>query len=436
MTWLCVLLVTAAVSSPAFAGTDPRPISLAEAMSLAERNAVAVIQAQGQKRTTAAGVRSAYAAFLPSLNLSAGASRQIPVRANQTRVENGQVVTLAQEPWSFSTGLGASMELFTGGGRFFDLQQARAQATGAEANLLAQRYATALSVKQQFFGVLAARESEAAASAQLEQATQQLRTSILRLRQRVVTRSDSLRSEIQVHNARLAVLQARTALDFADALLTRAVGSPTLVTAAPDDSLDRPGLALDDEALGAGALDGPAVRQAAAAVDGARAALRGMWTSYLPSVTASYSRGGSGTGTGFSLSNDDFSYSGALRLSLSLPIFTQFQREQQVTQSQVARENAEAALRDARLTALASLTQSLGTFRAAEERMVIQAATVQAAEEDVRMQKDKYEIGASTLLDVLASQTTLNQARYGLIQARYDKRTARAQLEALVGRSL
>jgi outer membrane protein len=436
MRWLGVLLLTVAVSAPAFAGADPRPISLAEALSLAERNAVAVIEAQGQKRTAAAGVRSAYAAFLPSLSLSAGASRQIPARANQTRIENGQVVTLAAQPWSFSEGLGASMALFTGGGRFFDLQQARAQTVGAEANLLTQRYATALSVKQQFFGVLAVREAEVVAGAQLEQAAQQLRTSVLRLRQRVVTRSDSLRSEIQLHNARLAVLEAGTALEFANASLMRLVGSPMPVTAAPDDSLDRPGLALGDEELRAQVLDGPAVRKASASVEGARAALRGTWAGYLPSVTASYARSGSGAGADFSLSDEGFSYSGGIRFALSLPVFTQFQNEQRVTQSQVARENAEAALRDARLTALASLTQSLGTFRAAEERMVIQAATVQAAEEDVRMQKDKYEIGASTLLDVLASQTTLNQARYGLIQARYDKRTARAQLEALVGRSL
>jgi len=436
MTWRCVLLITVAVSAPALAGAESRPISLAEALSLAERNAVGVIQAQGQKRTAAAGVRSAYAAFLPSLNLSAGASRQLPARANQTRVENGQVVTLAQDPWSFSTGLGASMTLFAGGGRFFDLQQACAQVAGAEANLRTQRYASALSVKQQFFGVLAARESEAAASAQLEQATQQLKTSILRLRQRVVTRSDSLRSEIQVHNARLAVLQARTALEFADATLTRLVGSPAPVTAAADDSLDRTGLALADEELQAQVLDGPAVRQAKASVAGARAALRGTWAGYLPAVTASYSRSGSGTGTDFSLSNDGFSYSGGLRLSLSLPVFTQFQNEQRVTQSQVARENAEAALRDAQLAALAGLTQSLGSFHAAEERVAIQTATVQAADEDLRMQKDKYEIGAATLLDVLISQTTLDQARRDLIQARYDKRTARAQLEALVGRSL
>jgi outer membrane protein len=436
MRWLGVLFLTVAVSVPAVAGADPRPLSLADALSLAEQNAVAVIQAQGQKRTAAAGVRSAYAAFLPSVSVSAGASRQIPTRANQTQVENGQVVTLAQEPWSYSTGLGASMDLFTGGGRFFDLRQAHAQATSADANLLTQRYATALSVKEQFFAVLAARESEAAASAQLDQASEQLKASILRLRQRVVTRSDSLRSEIAVHNARLAVLQARIALEYADASLTRAVGSTVPVTAAPDDSLDRPGLALDDETLRARALDGPAVRQAAAVADGSRAALRGAWTNYLPSVTASYSRGGSGTGAAFSLANDDFTYSGALRLSLSLPIFTQFQREQQVTQSQVARDNANAALRDARLAAFASLTQYLGSFHAAQERVATQTATVEAADEDLRMQKEKYDIGAATLLDVLTSQTTLDQARHDLIQARYDQRVARAQLEALVGRSL
>jgi outer membrane protein TolC len=40
------------------------------------------------------------------------------------------------------------------------------------------------------------------------------------------------------------------------------------------------------------------------------------------------------------------------------------------------------------------------------------------------------------LLDVLNSQSTLDQARRDLIQARLDARTAKAQLEALVGRDL
>jgi outer membrane protein len=431
------VLLAAASALPAAADGGVRPITMEETVALAERNAVAVIQAEGQRRNGVAGVRSAFGAFLPSLSVNAGTNRQVPVNGERTRVENGQVIILAPQPWTYSAGLGASVDLFTGGQRIFELQQARAQSSAADANLVTQRYGAVLAAQQQFFNVLAARESEAAASAQLGQAEQQLRVSVLRLRTRTVTRSDSLRSEIQVHNARLAVLQARTALAVANATLTRAVGTPYPVTAAADSMLDRPGLGLDDEALRALALEGPAVRQATASLDAARAATRTAWAAYLPSVTASYSRNGSGTGSAFSVSGDNLtSYSGAVRLSVSLPIFTQFQRESHTTQAEVARDNAEAALRDARLAALEDLTQSLGSFHAAQERAAIQTATVEAALEDLREQRQKYAIGAATLLDVLTSQTTLDQARHDLIQARYDQRVARAQLEALVGRSL
>jgi outer membrane protein TolC len=40
------------------------------------------------------------------------------------------------------------------------------------------------------------------------------------------------------------------------------------------------------------------------------------------------------------------------------------------------------------------------------------------------------------VLDVLTSQAQLDAARRDLIRARYDQRIARAQLEALVGRTL
>lgn len=436
MIWLGLCLVTAAATMSAPADSGLRAISLDEAVALAQRNAPLVIQAEGQRRTSAMGIRTAYSAFIPSLSLSAGASRQLPLQAGVRQNRGGQQVILSPKPWSVSTGLDATVDLFVGGRRLFDLQQARAQSVVAGSNLVTQRYAAALAAKQQFFNVLASRESETAARTQLQQAEQQLRTSVLQLKARVVTRSDSLRSEIQVHNARLALLEARTALDLANATLTRTVGAPDLVTAAADDSLDRPGLAVGDEALTQLALNGPEVQQASAKLDAAKATLRIGWAAYLPSVSASYSRGGNGAGGSPLLANDSLAYSGQLRFSLSFPIFEQFQRAAQVTQAQVTRDNAEADLRDAKLAALESLTQSLGSFHAAEERVATQSATVEAAEEDLREQQDKYSVGTSTLLDVLASQTTLDQARHDLIQARYDQRVAKAQLEALVGRSL
>ena len=53
---------------------------------MAARNAPAAIQARGQLRTGRAALRSAYAAFLPSLTLSAGSTRQYTSGAN-TRID-------------------------------------------------------------------------------------------------------------------------------------------------------------------------------------------------------------------------------------------------------------------------------------------------------------------------------------------------------------
>jgi len=104
--------------------------------------------------------------------------------------------------------------------------------------------------------------------------------------------------------------------------------------------------------------------------------------------------------------------------------------------AKVAEVNAEASLHDARLAAQQSLTQNIGALRSASQRVAVQNASVAAAEEDVRVQQQRYNIGASTLLDLITSQSALAQARQALIQARYDYRIARAQLEALIGREL
>ncbi len=430
-----MLMVTALTAVPA-PDTSVREISLQDAVALAELNVPAVIHATGQTRAAAASVRAARAAFIPSISLSAGANRQLPARAGQVRVENGQVLTLASEPWSYSAGLSANVGLFEGGQRLFELQQSRAQAGIAAASLVEQRALAGLAAKQQFFNVLASVELGAAADAQLQQSREQLAMSILHLRARTVTRSDSLRSEILMHNARLAKTQALTTLDQANASLTRVVGTPYPVTAARADTLGDAALSVDEDALRELAVTGPAVQQAELQLVSARAALRISWAGYLPSVTASYGRTGSGTSDHFALTGNDLSYSGALRLAVSVPVFDQLQRASQMAQARASLADAEASCRDARLAALESLTQSLGAYRAATERVEMQAATQEAASEDLRERQEQYNVGISSLLDVLASRTLLDQARHDLIQARYDRRIAKAQLEALVGRSL
>lgn len=428
---MLALLLPAALAAQAPAQGDARPITLDEAVRLARRNAPATVQARGTERTSRAAVRSAYGAFIPNVSVSAGSVRQF---ANDRVFErDGQIVTLNPEPWSYSTGLNFNVDLFDGGRRFFNIGSAKAAVDAAEANEVSQQFRVALDVKQQFFNVLAARESDAAARAQLGQAEQQLRAASARVAAGVATKSDSLRSVIQVGNAQLALLTAQNNLRSANAALTRLVATPFPVTASPSDTLDREAAIPDSADLARFAVEGPAVRQAEANLAAARAMRRAAQAPYLPSVTASYTRGGSGTDR-FGLGPDPYSYNGSLRFGLSYPLFNQFNREENNVRAVVARDNAEAALRDARFAAQQSLVQFLGARGTAEQRVRIQQASVAAAEEDLRVQQQRYGLGASTLLDLLTSQTQLDQARAALIAARYDYRVANAQLEALIGR--
>jgi len=221
---------TLAQNPPASVARDSlRPVTLPEAVHLAQRNAPAAVQARGQLRTTASAVRSAYGAFIPSLTASLNQVKQSGERFDALR---NQVVTVTQ-PWSYSSGISTNLELFDGGRRFADLRARQADEDAAESNDISQRFSIALEVKREYANILAARESEGAARAQLEQAQAQLNAAITRLHAGAATMSDSLRSLIQVGDAQLALTTAQNNLRVANAALTRLVSTPFVVPAIP-----------------------------------------------------------------------------------------------------------------------------------------------------------------------------------------------------------
>jgi len=411
-----------------------RKISLAEAIQMAQQNSPEAIQAEGTERTSKAARVAAVGAILPSATLSAG--HVVQLGGGLTRLnQNGEEITVAQKPTN-NTGLSLNMSLFDGGQHLYDLRTANYQIAAAAANRVAVKYNIALGVKQQYFAVLAAIESQDAADLQMAEAAEQFKSSVARVRAGAATRSDSLRGVIQIGNAQLAQITAASAKEAAEAALTRLVGSPVPVTADPASLQENMATLPDSAQLAVLALTGPAVQQAQANLDVAEESRKAAKATYLPSLSASYSRTGSGTDPQFGFGSDPYTYSGRLSFQLSYPIFNNFQREQQVVVAKVAEVNAQSAFRDSQLAAVSTLTQNIGALRSASQRVAIQVASVAAAKEDLRVQQQRYNIGASVLLDVITSQAALATAEQALIQARYDYRIARAQLEALVGRDL
>jgi outer membrane protein len=430
--------VLALLAAPAIlaaqAGVEgARPLSLDEAVRMAQLNSPITVSARNALRVGKLTEMNALGQYLPSLNIGASAGNSAGASFFQ-----GQFVPYQGNPWNYGRNYSASLLLFDGGQRWFNYRASQAAQDFNAENETLQRYAVATLVKQQYYMVLQARELEAAGASALEAAQVALNASSTKVKIGQATRTDSLKAAIQVGNARLTLITAHSQLRDANAALTRLVASNVPVTAIAADTADVPKLDIDDASLTRMADAGPNVRQAAANYESFKQQRRATITSqFLPRVSAGYTYS---TGT----SSPDFNWGGGPALSkntnygfsLSYTIFNNFGRELSTMQATVAEENAEAALRDARYNAKANLAQLVDQFRTAALTVDLQQLQIAAATEDLSATQSRYSLGASSYLDLLTSQTALDAQRIVLIGARFQARTAKAAIEAFIGRDL
>ena len=406
------------------ATTAALQVSLDEAVRRALDVQPAMVQAEGATRNAGAARRASFGAFLPQVSVGGTASLN-----NQNRVDlnGGQIPPV----WNYGSSLSASVDLFTGLRRIWSLRAASADLGAADAGVVTQRYQVTLLTKQAFYNALATEELVRVADAQVRRTALELEVSVQKLHAGSATRSDSLRSAVDFGNARIALLQAQANLATAQANLGRQIGVDQPVRAIPDSQLPSP---PDTAALRSAALaSAPQVEQADAQARAARANVLANRTQYIPTLSLSY--GGNRRDTLFSsflVSNPTHSWQFTLRWTL----FNGFSREQQQVSANVQRDIAEAQAADARRAVNAQLTQQLAALETAYAQIDISTVNVAAATEDLRVQQERYRVGAGTILDLLTSQANLTQAQTNLVQARFDYLIARAQLEALVGRSL
>jgi outer membrane protein len=406
---------------------------LEEAIRMAERVQPDVVRAAAGVRTAGAQRRNAWGAFLPSLTASSSANEFFTEGAPRIDPVTGQLTGGNTTNRSVSTGLSASLDLFTGLRRTAELRAARAGENAAEASFIDARFQQALTTTNQFLDALAAAQLLRVRETSVRRAEEQLKVSIAKLRTGSATRSDSLRSLVTLGNAQLDLLTTQTDLAAAEANLARLIGQSGRVHAADDSAFYAILPVLDTAALKIEAESkSPRVQSATADAAAARATVSASKSAYWPTLALSGNTSWSGS------QNNDYDLLNQSQLSLSLRwnLFDRFDRELTVTQREADLDIAEATAADAKRAVDAELQLRLAELDAAKARIQITQTSVAAATEDLRVQQERYRLGASTIVDILISQEALNQAEVDVVNARFDYLRARAQLEALIGRKL
>lgn len=391
-----------------------------------------VVQAEGQVRNTGARIRSAKGAYLPNLNASANGADFF---SENSRIDpsTGQIIQSGSTSRSVSGSLSSSVELFDGFRRSNELRAARASDEAALATLADARFQQALTTTGTFFDALSSRQLVRVREASVRRAEEQFKTAVAKLRAGSATRSDSLRAVVGAGNAQLQLLTAQAQLASNEANLGRLIGENERVEALDDSVFYRILPALDTVALRQEALaNSPQVQAADASSRAADASVRSAKASYWPSLVLSGSSSINGT------RSNDFRMLNQRQLSLgvSWQLFNRFTREQNIVQQTTAAEAARASAEDARRAVLADLTGRLAALEAARLRIDITQRSVEASREDLRVQQERYRLGVSTILDVLLTTESLDQAEVDAVSARFDYLRAKATIEALIGRAL
>ncbi len=125
-----------------------------------------------------------------------------------------------------------------------------------------------------------------------------------------------------------------------------------------------------------------------------------------------------------------------LTATFTLPLFDGFQREQNIEQAEVNREDARYNERARELQLTADVTSAYLTLTTSVRTVQIQSQNSTAARQALTLSEERYRVGAATFVDVADARAAYETAENGRISAVYDYHKAFAALESAVGRPL
>ncbi|MDB4883246.1 MAG: outer rane efflux protein [Gemmatimonadetes bacterium] len=404
-------------------------LDLSTVLERARAASPAITQSEEALRIARSGVRVSNGAYLPSLAVSTAALRSNVLSAGSVPASGAT----SSGTDAYSAGLSSSLELFTGGRRDADRTRAKFELTAATASDRSQQFVVTLLAKRSFYEALRGAELLGASSSRVARAERGLRFAQDRVRAGTATKSDELRARLELTTARQQQLAARDTLQSAAYALGRVVGADGPIGARAPQSLEPEPLALSDsDVVRLAVLSAPAVESAQAMEEASSAQMRASRTLYFPDLRL--------TG-GYNWARQT-TVLGAVRpgwqvaVGTTLPLFNGFVREDAITRAEANAHVARSTALDVRRQVRSDAARHLSGLHLAEQNIALADEAVRAAQEDLRVQTERYRAGITTALEELTSQLALTQAELGRVAARYNYAITRATLEAVVGRSL
>jgi len=337
----------------------------------------------------------------------------------------------------YTLGLSGSQNLFTGGRLSGLIESANATQRSARIELTAQQAQLQLDVTSTYFDAALSDRLLSIAEASLKQTQELLKQTQLQQKVGNTSEFDLLRAQVSVSNQLPIVIQAQSAREVAYLKLKQLLKLPydqrlALTTSVEDSTAAPPGVDLA-RANSPDTLTShrAPVREANEALVAQRGQLKVANSERIPTLALStaYSRLAYPSSGLPSLA--DFHPNWTVTISTSIPIFQggRIRGDKMIAESNV--RDAQARLEQAREGAALDSRVALNTLRQAEATLAASAGTAAQAQRAYEIAEVRFKEGISTQLELNDTRNQLSQSLVNRAQASRDVQVARVRLALL-----
>ena len=399
-------------------------LTVEQCVSLALRQSPELKKAQASLSLAGASLQGSVGTILPHLSGSSSYTQRGPATINQ----NGHLDT-------YSTGLSVGMSLVNLSGWADITGTALARQSAGAAYQLAVA-SLAYRVKEAFYGLAKLEKAVEVARSSVKQSQEQAKRAEAMYQLGSLSRADMLKIQVRLTQNRVDLLSAETNLISAKQSLAGLLGisgeaaiNPNL--SFPDTSLMK---VVSDSVTPVELEQNPAYRQAKKNKQSRNAGLWSAWLDRLPYLSGSYSYGFSDSrqfkdGSDW-IDHDSWSAS----LALNWNIFDGGIAEAGIRQAAAQAKIADADLFSARQAVYSELKQAKLSLTMSRQAIGLVTDLLQQASEDYKLTTEKYRLGSASVLDLLSSQLTYNQAQQQAANTLCDYYLSLARMDKALGK--
>ncbi|OGW35915.1 MAG: hypothetical protein A2X58_12150 [Nitrospirae bacterium GWC2_56_14] len=416
------------VSSTLFA--EPNKLTLQNCIETALKNQPAIRSARENVNAGEGRVAQAASPYLPQIRASTGYSE-----SHSLGGAFGDSITK-----SYTTSLSVDQTLYDFGRTGNALDAARLGTRSLEFDEQRVVRETVLNVKQAYYALLAAKQLVLVAQKTIEQAESHFRQAEAFFQSGSKPRYDVTRTEVEVNNAKLGMINASNTVRLRTIGLYNAMGIDPERDIDIEDILSSPiAIPTMEQALAESVKNRPEMLKAEADIQAAQARVKAAESNYLPTLSANgaynWAHGTSEMGLGpFGTQKGDIQNSWNAGILLSLPLFEGGLTKGRVSETRANLHSLEAQGRSYRQLILIELNQAYADIESAAARISVMELSVKKAQESLELAQGRYEAGVGPYIEVTDAQVASVNAEIDRVQALYDYQLAAARLFKAMGR--